>query len=663
MPSITLELRHGSPLSNRILSAVSIRINASKEAYQNRHHKWRENEKTALAYLPEDELSHRKKVERSYYGVPDYTKIRIPYSYGILMASHTYWTTVFMGRTPVNQYTGRHGESQQQVQAMEALIDYQAQVGEMMVPWYLWLLDVGKYGLGVVGIDWVDEYSMVSSIDEVPVMFAGVIDTGKTKKRKINRRIKGYSGNRITNIRPFDFYPDPRVAVRFFQKGEFCAVKISIGWNDVLKRLDQGYYIKQTVDMLRNKLGPQGTSGHQNYDRVEGADPVQLPTDIGFDLDDSGIRGKKKKNLRNANVQAFECVIELVPKDWGLGRGTYPEKWVFTVLSDFTAVLGAQPLGANHDKFPYAALEYEPEGYAISARGIGEVLQPINDTMDWLINSHFFNVRKALNDQYVVDPSQIVVSDLENPLPGGVIRMTPAAYGRSVRDALQQLPVTDVTRTHLGDLSAMFDVGQRTVGVSDQIMGNIPTTGRRSATEVRTGTGFGINRLKSTSEFFSYMGWSPMSSIMVQNTQQYYDIEKAFKIAGQLAQGAGAQFMQVTPEDILGFYDFVPVDGTQPIDRIAQATLWNNLMGQMANFPEILAQYDVGRIFEWVAQLAGLKNISQFKIEMVPDEELQNQEQLGNVVSLGGRGGGEPSNTQGSPPPPTQIAVGGPNNF
>ena len=328
-------------------------------------------------------------------------------------------------------------------------------------------------------------------------------------------------------------------------------------------------------------------------------------------------------------------------------------------------MLGAQPLGANHDKFPFVVLEYEPEGYSIASRGVGEVLRPINDTMDWLLNSHLYSVRKALNDQFVVDPSQIEISDLENPLPGGAIRLSPGAYGNDTRTALNQLQVHDVTQTHLNDMSAMFGIGQRAVGISDQIMGQINTTGRRSATEVRTGAGFGVNRLKTTSEFFSAMGWSPMASMLVQNSQQYYDAEKKFRVVGQLAAEAGSEFIDVSPETILGFYDFVPVDGTQPIDRLAQATLWQQLFGQLTQFPEIMLKYDIGRIFEWIAQLAGLKNISQFRVDLTPDEELMLEAQKGNMVGLGGggqsqtEGAASPGATSG-PPPPLQSVQGGP---
>jgi hypothetical protein len=182
----------------------------------------------------------------------------------------------------------------------------------------------------------------------------------------------------------------------------------------------------------------------------------------------------------------------------------------------------------------------------------------------------------------------------------------------------------------------MQAIGERTLGVNDQIMGAMPSGGRKTATEVRTSTGFGVNRLKTTSEYMSATGFSEHAAKLVSNSQQYYDIVKKFRIVGTLAQEAGVKFLLVTPDAIAGQYDFVPVDGTLPIDRYAQANLWKELLAAMSQVPQVMLQYDLGRIFAWVATIAGLKNINQFKIQVMPDQELQQQAGLGNVVPLPG---------------------------
>ena len=619
--SLTLEINFKGKLHKRILDAVRERVKASKAAYETRHKQWIAAEEKVLAYLPERAPDAERRLQREG-GMPTYTTIQVPYSYGVLMASHTYWTTVFMSRTPVLQYTGRHGESQQKVQALEALVDYQMLVGEMLVPLYIWLYDTGKYGVGIIGMHWEEEVAHISSIEEVDESFLGFIPTGKTKKIKTTRKVKGYTGNKLTNIRPFDFFPDPRVPMKDFQRGEFVAVYKEIGWNTVLRRNAGGYYTN--IDRIK----PGASTG--SYQRTEGSSQLELPKSDTFYFD--------KDNKKSSVIQIYECHIELVPNDWGLGSSKMPEKWVFTTDATFTTVIGAQPLGANHNKFPMSLTIMEPEGYALMGRGIPEILNPVQNTLDWLLNAHFYNVRKAINDQFVVDPSRVVMADVLDPLPGGIWRLKPAAYGTDTRTVASQLPVVDVTQAHMSDMRVMNEIGQRATGVSDQLLGVLQAAGgRKTATEVRTASSFGVNRLKTSSEFFSAMGWSPMSQMLVQNSQQYYDGEQQFKIVGDLMQEAGENFVNVSPDDISGFYNFVPVDGTLPVDRFAQANLWKELFGQMRAMPEIAQQYDTGRIFAWVAQLAGLKNINQFKIQVGQDENLAREAEKGNLIPLTGK--------------------------
>ena len=142
MPSLSLEVGPKTQVHKRILEGCKDRVNYSKKRMLDHHTKWNDAEKAAQAYMPERDVDANRRLAREG-GMPNYTTIMLPYSYGRLMTAHTYWTTVFLARAPVIQFSGRHGESVQQTQAVEALIDYQVQVGKMLVPWYTWLYDGG----------------------------------------------------------------------------------------------------------------------------------------------------------------------------------------------------------------------------------------------------------------------------------------------------------------------------------------------------------------------------------------------------------------------------------------------------------------------------------------------------------------------------------------
>lgn len=638
MPSLSRKITHGSDAERMLLTELRRRIKLWESSTSSKRDKWKKAEERTLAYIPERDVDSVRRSSREG-GLPQYTTIQVPYTYAVLMSSHTYLSSVFLGRNPVFQYDGLHGETQQQTQALEALISYQLMQGRMLPPLYTWLYDALKYGDGVVGNWWDEKIDVVSQIVEVDDVdeFTG-LPSGKKEKLQLSEPVRSYAGNRVYNIEPQSFIWDTRVPMREFQSGEFAGEKRRISWNEIVRRREKGYY-------MNTECIPMGRSGYEYSVGEDGGSSI-LERPETF----SQIPGEQTASDfgHPMQVELYQLAVEIIPTEWRLADSPWPEKWVFTFTSDYRVLVGAQPLGALHCKFPYSVIPLEPEGYGLTTRGLSEILEPVQNTVDWLLNTHFYNVRASLNDRWVYDPSKVVTKDILDPLPGKMIRLRPEAYGTDPRLAITQFPASNVTQSHIGvDLPMMFGIGERVGGVNDQIMGMLDTGGRKTATEVRTSTSFGINRLKTQAEFASACGWDPLSQMLVQNSQQYYDMDLKFKIAGDLLMDAGQGFIQVDHKLIAGGFQFIPVDGTLPIDRNAQVQLWQGMM--QAWGPMIGQSYDLGGIFSWVAKLAGLKNISQFKIQVMPDQMLAAQAAAGNSIPLGGQPNGNAPGVQSRP--------------
>lgn len=612
--SLHKELKYGSEGHEKIKKAVLARFRLSHNNLTDRAKQWDKADKLYRAYHTKTE-DDRVRSARRKGGTVEYTTVTLPFSYALLLTAHTYWTSVFLARDPVLQFTARHGEPAHKVQAVEAIIDYQLRVGGMLVPLYQWLLDAGRYGYGVVGAYWCEEYSTTSQIVEEDESFSLLgfnIPGGKKRKVRKYQRALSYNGNRLFNIRPHDFYYDPRVSLASFQSGEFCGRFVEIGWN-TLKASSEGYF---NLEQVRKK------DNNTQYNRIRPHRELVIPNEDSLPAPSS--------DMRNDMYSLIEMTWELIPNEWGLGESTYPEKWVITMANE-DVIIGCRPQTCIHNQFPFCLQLYEVDGYSNNSRGMLEIVEPLSDTLDWLFNSHFFNVRKSLNDQILYDPSRVETADLERGGAGRLIRLKPAAYGANLDQVLKQLPVVNVTQQNFRNIAALLDMFYRVTGINDNLMGLVNAGGRKTATEVRTSSSFGVNRLKTFCEYNSGLGWSPMSQILLQNSQQFYDEPQMYKIAGDLLQQKQG-FLSIGPEELAGFYDFVPVDGTLPIDRFAQANLWKEILTGMATIPQIGQGYDIAGIFSWMAQLAGLKNITQFRIEVAPDQMLQNQIEQGRMV-------------------------------
>lgn len=616
----------GSQRHRDIISAFTKRLRLADSGFNQRSKAWAENEDTMKAYVPADDDEALRKADKKR-GNPQYTTIEVPFSYAMMLTLHTYLTSIFLSRTPILQVSGRHGETQQSEQCMEALLDYQVTSGGNLPPLYIWILDPLRYGVGVIGQYWDEEEIAVSKRVPVARSFLGSPIPGTESMKTIQEIIKGYEGTRLYNVRPQDFKPDPRVPIWRFQEGEFVIRYEQIGWNKAKDRERAGMYFN--LDAVA-KAAPS----NPRY-RDTGSPRTTLPDNYaleGTNLND------KSGNPTRLNIHEFYW--EIIPSEWGMGDGKRMEKWVFTIANE-TIVMGCQPLGMLHNKWPFDVLEYEVGGYELFNRSVLEVAQPLNDTLTWLFNSHFFNVRKTLNDQFFVDPTMIEMRDLEDPGPGRLVRLKPAAYGLPVDQFVKQFPTVDVTQQNMRDTGMVSDLMQKLLGANDNLMGAVQGS-RHTATEVRSASSNAVNRIKTVGEWQSATGWSTLTAKMISMSQQLFTAERKFRVVGDLSQW-GEKYLMVTPEQIAGAYDFVPVDGTMPIDRYAQANLWQQLLAGVAQQPAIMQSYDMPKIFAFVAQLAGLKNITQFRVQAVPDAVMQARAQSGQSVPLENVAPGNPS--------------------
>lgn len=637
-----ITVKPGSPLHAKILKEVTSRRDFSLRKMKDYHDRWDTADETLRAYVPETELDQKQRSNKKNKREFDYISLELPYSFAIIMTAHTYWTSVFLGRNPVYQFTARHGEPQDKVQAVEAIMDYQLLVGHQLPTLYNWIYDLAKYGLGIVGNYWDREEITCAKYVEQPKQFFGLSLSDKMEKVRVEEQLVGYEGNRLYNVRPYDFFSDPRVPLYSFQDGEYCGRDSTASFLG----LQQQRYINITV--AQKATAGKGGSGGINVD-TQGTPHM-----------DKAVQPDEEQGPGVSYANVHEMHIRVVPNAWGLGSSQKVEMWVFTI-ANFNTVIGARPLGLYHNKFPYSVIEYGMGASEFVKLSMIDVIKPLTDSLSWLFNVHFFNVRKALNDTRVVDPSRISMADVLRPGAGGVIKLKPQAYGSNPKDAIHQLQVNDVTRTHLHDSQFVETMIQRVTGVVDNVMGMVNTSGRKTATEVRTSTGFSTNRLKTPAEYASAVGWGPLSSMMLQNTQQLYDDEKMFRVAGNLmtdiasrqqANNEQPTGIAVSPEQIAGFYDFVPVDGNLPVDRLAQANMWKEMLVQMGSIPSVAMEWDIGGMLSHVMKLTGERNIDRFRLNLSPDEKVQRQAEVGNVVPLGagsgGRGGAAPGTAGGT---------------
>jgi hypothetical protein len=617
------KLTYGTPFHDQLLQRIRERKEMSDRKMKNFHRQWDDADDSMRAYIHEREIDKKRKDKKKYDGEVDYITLEVPYTYAIVMTAHTYYTSVMLSRSPVWQFTGRHGETQESVQAVEAIMDYQLRNGEHLPVLYNWLYDLARYSLGIIGVYWDKEEKVICRYEKVQKTFMGIPFPGETTK-KVEEIVPGYEGNKLFNVRPYDFYPDPRVAIWNFQKGEFCIRDTSEGYHDLIAtaHTTPGYYIN--LKALGDNLKERGNDIQQGSSRIE------LPLQPGEAGNAPG----------PGFVKITDAYVKLIPSVWGLGDSKRVELWCFHIAED-AVIIRAAPLGLYHNKFPFSVMEGNFGSEEFAKFGMLEIIRPLTDILTWLVNSHFYNVRRVLNNQLVVDPSMVVQKDLLKP-GQRIIRLKPAAYGRDVRTAIHQLQHVDVTRSHLQDVAFVEAMIQRVSAVVDNVMGMVNTSGRKTATEVRSANTTATTRLKTPVEYNSALAWFPLSQMLISNTQQLMSMERKFAVAGNTMQTA-QKFIEVSPQSIAGNFDMVPVDGALPIDRLAQASLWKEVIAQVGRSPQIAQAWDLNGMLMHTMMLAGERNIDRFKINVLPPGVAPGQ----GMVPLQGMTGGKQNGGRG----------------
>src|SRR5215471_5443554 len=612
-----------SELHNNVLQYVLRRLNYSERSMTQFYSRWNANERKIQAYINLPDYEQQMKQMNKTNAPPAVVSITVPYAFATIWTIVTYLTHTFCGQKPMFQVSSYKAEGIQPAQYMETVLQYNADHTKLILRLIQWFLDAETYGLGAIRCLWDEEYGTRTKwIDQSP----GGLILPKMAPQKMRQRSRQliFEGNKCQNIDPFMFFPDPRVPMaELSRRGEFVFWRAFEGKHMLLREQADGNI--RWVDNIPNM--PQGVWGE-----ITGKSVRALVSEGQSTPGDPQLRDIRATPY----YQIDQGTIEIVPNELGLGDSTTPEKWLFAI-GNKGQILQAEPLDADHARHPVAVIEPSSFGYAFGSPGTMDFLGPIQDTLSWFINSHIHNVRTALNNMFIVNPSMVEIQDLKNPAPGKLIRLKRSAYGQDVRTVLQQLEVQDVTTNHIQSMQVFLRMGDILAAVNDNLRGIQEEGGRKTATEVRTSGEAGASRLAARARYISAQGMTDLAEMMALNIQQNMTQEFYLKIVGQKGM---ENPISIGPQDIAGDFWFPVSDGTLPMDRAALMETWKEIWMAISSNPMLSQQYDQGKIFDYLAELGGARNIDSFKLAPASPEVINAGIQSGNLAPLGPGGAG-----------------------
>lgn len=611
-----LDLRPGSKFHDFLKDKIMERAQASHRVMSKYKDRWYEIDKVLRVYVPPEKRktakSDQKRREKQY------ADLIIPESYATKETILTYYMSAFM-QNPIWQYEGVGPEDVVGAKLLTHLIDHQAQRARMGLNLHTMFEDDTKYGFGVVAPKWRRYYGRKPRVRQFGFDRGDIFEI--TREERIwEENALLYEGNELENINPYLYLPDVSVPIHKPEQGEY------VGW------------VEETTSTALLEIERDPNSLIFNAKYLRELDARSQYTVVG-----------KKQNTRERYQDANDVArqadliwmyVDLIPQEWKLGDSDQVEKWLFAVGGD-RVINSAQRVDYMHGRTPVAVCASNFDGYSATPVSKLAMVHDIQTLINFMYTSHVRNVRKALNDMFIMDPSIINYYDVINPEPGKVIRTRRAAWGNQALDhAFKQLDVRDVTQQHVAEGQQLGQLMRRISATDSALQGGIGGDGRTtriSAREAGGAIGAALSRFQKNAQLIDMQAMQPLAFMMAMHVQQYMEKESFVKITGGLAEDLLEDFadqnqrMPISPYDLMIEFDVMPTNGQVPGSEDPQ--VWTQLFQIAASNPIIAQQLDWIKLFKHMGRNLGAKNVDDFIVKVQPDQQVLQQAAEGNAIT------------------------------
>jgi hypothetical protein len=579
------KLTPGSDVHGEVLRKLDAALKFSRDEMKKHYSRWNFNELKIQAYTGMQDYEQLMGSLNRGTEPPQLGSVVVPYTYATIHAAATFVATVLLGRKPVFPLLATRGTAVERGRGMEAAIQSHLDASRGYETLWQGIWDSFVYGFGPKRLTW---------------------ETRRGNSIRWNAGVRSYSeeltfaGNVLSAVDPYAYFPDPRVSIsKCNVEGDFIFTEMKLS-ETTLRSMETAQQLKFVDEAIRKAKGR----------RVEVVADSRRRVRLGI--------GAGELLPTPSNVVGFQKVVEgtvrLVPKDWKLGDGKDAELWKFMWVEG-GQIMQAEPLGMMHNQHPYVAPEPTSFGHEFMSLSMADMIGNFQDILSWLVSSRIENVRASVQNTFAVDPSRIDINDIRSNVIGRLIRLKQTAMGLPVKEAIQQIITQDVTMGNLTDMQNMRILADTITGVNDNMRGIQTAGGRRSATEARIAMQNGGGRLSQHAVRISSQAYHPMVEQMISNIQQFMPDEMWVEVTGDDGQ---LDSRKMTPDMLVGSFNFQISDGTLPFDKQALVEVWKEIMLGVAQDPELRQGWDLNEIFRYTADLGGAKNIDSFRRQPPP---------------------------------------------
>lgn len=632
-------LKPGSEPSKKICEEIQNRIEASRSHTDPLVDRHQEMDRIVTAYMPESDYDNAVKSKDSRKQLT----FVVPMTFAMREMFLTYLTQVFLMGDSIHKYKGVGNTEARIAGAMlERVVARQASWFNHRLHWNTTWSDSLMYGRGRAVINWSKRKGFSArqeKVEELVSMALNTMGVDVSAGDKV-RYVEEITVAEGCELQPIDWYQcifDPSVSPNDTQKAEYG------GW----------FWATNGMDILRREKDPEEKffNGRYAYEYAKGG----YGRSIYWSANDERLNGSTEHQYGSdmnvsRRLDIATMVVDIIPEEWfGSGYSDSPEKWKFSVAGD-EIVVQAHRMNHRHGQFPW--IDIAPnDGFRLSPIGHLGVTYAYQQFASWLMKSRAEEVITTMLGMLFVDNSRIDIDYIQNAEQGQIIPVRNAAYGEGgIERFVHQLQINPVTTNHLNDIANIEAAARFGNGTDSLRMDDMPE--RPTAAGVNAVTGGQFSRLSRLAFLIDEQGMRPAAFQMAMNTQQWMGEEVYVPIIGSYeqelrklfeAKEPGAQ-VKATPWDVDTPFEVESYSGARPgaDDTTALSEMVKTMMAVDGIPQQIAADYRVSSVFADVMRKLGIENIDDYRIEVMPDEQVVAQQQAGTLV-------GAPNNMVGFP--------------
>lgn len=578
-------------------------IEMSRNTMKNYYDMWDSNDRVYRGERAVDEKD-LKALKRN-----EPAKVYVPLTHSQIQTFVSFAVMMLTQRDYFYELSGTGVEDEKPAKLAQAVLqhdlEHNAYTG-VLLPQFL--TDVARFGLGVFKTTWVRETCPVQKQvpdpkwqpdPNMPQQTAAPMIPSWQDQTK-------YLGNKVEVVSPYRWFPDTRLPITRYREGEFCADENEKSAGELKKLEAQGLCTGlDFIPRIQDTAFSDRRFNVMARDQSNTWDPTIAQTDTGryVLLTEIQLRCNPSKTLIDKNT----------PIDPTLDAEVILLVWI----ANDGRIIRIEDSGYDHNEFLFDASQFFNDQNRIINFGLAELLAPMQDILDWLMNSRVTNVRKSIQNFLIVDPRYVDMQDLKDRNP--VIRLKSTPDGMNMDAMIKQLNVVDVTTGHLTDMANVGSMAKEATGIQENLLGQY-SEGRRSAREASNVNANGSARVQLPIKGIWQSALLPQGRKMLSNTQQGLDIPQLVSIVGlqkvMTDPQAAQAFLPVDRSMLYGSYDFLIFDATLPSQRMAIAAALAQAGDILVKNP--MSIFALGKdpklIFDEWLELMGVKNADRFNL-------------------------------------------------